>query len=119
MEDDQIGKAFGRHVRSLRQARALTQDRLAERSALSVDTVRRLEYGAFSPSLDTLRKLCRGLGLTLSTLFESFEIGDRDEQRELVDLLVTRSPWEIKIVTRLTWALLESLDELSDEFKDN
>lgn len=68
---------FGEHIRSLRRARGLTQEAVAERSGLSVDTVRRLEAGTFSPSLDTLRKLCAGLDLMLSTLFESYELGER------------------------------------------
>ena len=66
--------AFGKHVRSLRRARGLTQEVLAERSGLSADTVRRLEHGSFSPSLVTLNKLCVGLDLRLSSLFESFEL---------------------------------------------
>jgi transcriptional regulator with XRE-family HTH domain len=76
---------FGRHVRSCRLARGLTQEALAEASGLSADTVRRLEHGTFSPSLDTLRKLCGGLDMLLSTLFESFELGERDGPRELLN----------------------------------
>ncbi|HLT36771.1 MAG TPA: helix-turn-helix transcriptional regulator, partial [Enhygromyxa sp.] len=62
------GRHFGRHVRSLRRARGMTQEVLAQRSGLSADTIRRLEHGSFSPSLETLRKLCHGLDLMLSTL---------------------------------------------------
>lgn len=101
---------FGRHVRTLRRARGMTQDRLAERSGLSPDTIRRLEHGAFSPSLETLTKLCSGLLLALSTLFESFELGERDQMRELVDLLATRTPGEIKLATNLLRVLFDELD---------
>ena len=80
-------RRFGRHVRSLRRARGQTQEVLATRSGLSADTIRRLEHGSFSPSLETLRKLCKGLDMMLSTLFESFELGTRSESRELEDLL--------------------------------
>ncbi|HLT35877.1 MAG TPA: helix-turn-helix transcriptional regulator, partial [Enhygromyxa sp.] len=48
------GRPFGRHVRSLRRARGMTQEVLAQRSGLSADTIRRLEHGSFSPSLETL-----------------------------------------------------------------
>lgn len=74
---------FGRHVRSCRRSRGLTQEVLAERSDLSIDTIRRLEKGSFSPSLDTLRKLCMGLQLEISTFFESLELGERTIPREL------------------------------------
>lgn len=104
------GRSFGRHVRSLRRARGLTQEQLAERSGLSTDTIRRLEHGSFSPSLDTLRKLCAGLDLQLHTLFESFELGDRDVTRELRDLILTRRPREIRLACKLLRALFDELD---------
>lgn len=78
---------FGRHVRSCRRARGLTQEELAESCGLAADTIRRLEQGSFSPSLDTLRKLCKGLELRLSTLFEGFELGERDARREFSDAI--------------------------------
>ena len=93
--------AFGRHVRSCRRARGLTQEVLAERSGLSADTIRRLEHGDFSPSLDTLRKIACGLELTLTTLFEALEIGERDLSRELRDQLALMTPWELEFFLRL------------------
>lgn len=104
------GRNFGRHVRSLRRARGQTQEVLAQRSGLSADTIRRLEHGSFSPSLETLRKLCAGLDLQLSTLFEAFELGARNESRELGDLLAFRSPRELALATRVLRALFEGLD---------
>lgn len=104
------GTSFGLHVRSLRRARGMTQDVLAERCGLAVDTIRRLEHGAFSPSLDTLRKLCGGLELALSTLFESYELGERNEVRELIDKLAGRSPAELRLAARVLRALFDELD---------
>ncbi|HLT37925.1 MAG TPA: helix-turn-helix transcriptional regulator [Enhygromyxa sp.] len=109
------GRNFGRHVRSLRRARGMTQEVLAERSGLSADTIRRLEHGSFSPSLETLRKLCMGLDLMLSTLFESYELGARNESRELVDLLATRTPRELMMATRVLRALFDELDGIAAE----
>lgn len=106
---------FGRHVRSLRRARGLTQDMLAARSGLSADTIRRLEHGTFSPSLDTLRKLCCGLDLLLSTLFESFELGARDQHRELLDLLASRPPGQLELAARMLRALFDNLDDMTRE----
>lgn len=103
---------FGHHVRSLRRVRGMTQEALAERCGLSADTIRRLEHGSFSPSLDTLRKLGHGLDLMLSTLFESFELGARNEARELLDLLSTRSGRELDLATRVLRTLFDELDRL-------
>jgi transcriptional regulator with XRE-family HTH domain len=103
-------RPFGRHVRSLRRARGMTQEVLAERCGLSSDTIRRLEHGSFSPSLDTLNKLCGGLDLMMSTLFESYELGERSEARELVDLLLRRSPRERLLALAVLRALFAELD---------
>lgn len=98
-------RRFGRHVRSCRRARGLTQEALAERSDLSPDTIRRIEHGGFSPSLGTLRKLCMGLNLQLSTLFASFELGEREASRELGDALADMTPEVQEAVFRLVEAI--------------
>ncbi|HVI00878.1 MAG TPA: helix-turn-helix transcriptional regulator [Enhygromyxa sp.] len=105
-------KEFGKHVRSLRRARGVTQDALANRSGLSADTIRRIEHGSFSASIDTLRKLCAGLGVAPSTLFESFELGRTDERRELFDLISSRGSDELALVARVVRVLLDELDLL-------
>ena len=69
-----VGKRFGVHVRALRHSRQLTQEELAERSQLSVDAVRRIERGAFSPSLETVNKLATGLDVSLRTLFNEVSL---------------------------------------------
>jgi transcriptional regulator with XRE-family HTH domain len=106
-------RRFGTHVRRLRRARGMTQERLAERCGLSADTIRRLEHGAFSPSLDTLTKLCAGLRILRSTLFESFELGENDQTREIVDLLLTRTPREIDLVLSVVRNLLDNIGDLT------
>ena len=114
-------RTLGRHIKNLRRARGITQELLAERSDLSPDTVRRLEHGSFAPSLTTLQKLCAGLGLELSTFFEAAELGTRNEQRELADLMAPRSARELVLVVRLVRVLLEELDAIAaeDEDEDN
>jgi transcriptional regulator with XRE-family HTH domain len=110
--DRRPGRSFGHHIRSLRRARGLTQELLAERSGLAPDTIRRLEHGSFSPSLETLYKACAGLDIKLSTLFEAFELGARNETRELIDLIATRSPRELVLATRVLQTLFTEIDDL-------
>lgn len=93
--------AFGRHMRSCRRARGLTQETLAECSQLSADTIRRLEHGSFSPSLDTLRKLSHGMRLELSTVFAGFELRERDVAREVVDAVSSLTVEEQQMLLRL------------------
>ncbi len=109
----EYAREFGKHVRSLRRARGVTQDALAQRSGLSADTIRRVEHGSFSASIDTLRKLCSGLGVAPSTLFESFELGRHDDRRELIDLIATRNTAELALVARIIRVLLDELDTLA------
>jgi transcriptional regulator with XRE-family HTH domain len=96
---------FGENLRQLRLARGHTQENLAERSDLSVDAVRRIEWGSISPSLDTLSKISTGLDISLRTLFSTFGERKRDELAELVDYLSRRSRKETRLVSRLVRAL--------------
>ena len=105
---------FGSHVRWLRRARKVTQEFLGEASKLSADTIRRLEHGSFSPSLDTLGKLCNGLKLELSTLFLGFEESGRDVAREVRDFLQSRTPAEHQLAIRVLFSLFHNLDKLDE-----
>jgi transcriptional regulator with XRE-family HTH domain len=96
-----IAKSFGRYVKRLRKDRGHTQEQLAELAGLASDTIRRLEHGSFSPSLDTLSKLAAGLRLDLSALFTVFEHGDGGRERELVAMARTLSPTDLALVLRL------------------
>ncbi|EDM79581.1 DNA-binding protein [Plesiocystis pacifica SIR-1] len=110
---DPEARRFGRHIRALRSERGLTQELLAERSGLSADSVRSLENGKFSPSRGTLRKLCTGLDLQMSTFFLLYETGGRRGEHELLDLLRTRSPAELRALTAIVRELIAQLDQLS------
>lgn len=103
-------RKFGQHIKSLRKARGYTQEQLAGYSGLSSDTIRRLEHGSFSPSLDTLAKLAGGMELRLTTLFESHELGEREPSRELLDLVAGRPPRDAELALSVIRALFARLD---------
>lgn len=89
-------KRFGRHIRSLRKARGLTQEQLAERAGLAPDTIRRLEHGSFSPSVNTLEKVCVGFNLRMSRLFEGAEYGEDPGPRDLIEALSVLNRAELR-----------------------
>jgi transcriptional regulator with XRE-family HTH domain len=63
--------AFGARLRAWRQAAALSQEELAERSSLSIRTISNLERGrTIYPHLDTVRRLADALGLSAQTRAE-------------------------------------------------
>jgi transcriptional regulator with XRE-family HTH domain len=66
-------RQLGAYVRRLRRAAGLTQEQIAERADVSPSTVQNLELSRFSPSVETLRKIAQGLGLTPGALLTQFE----------------------------------------------
>jgi transcriptional regulator with XRE-family HTH domain len=60
---------LGQHVRALREAKAFTQEELAERSGLHRVYLAQLESGRnHNPRLDTLRRLAKALGVSVADL---------------------------------------------------
>jgi transcriptional regulator with XRE-family HTH domain len=65
-------KTIGDRLRELRTASTLTQERLAERAGVSVETIRKLEQNErTSARMSTLNKLATALGAPTSALFGS------------------------------------------------
>ncbi len=72
---NELRHEFGRRVLWIRLQLGLTQEAVAERGQISADTVRRIEVGHSSPSLDSMVKVAAGLRVPLGVL-----IGDLGEQ---------------------------------------
>lgn len=104
----ELRRRFGGHVRHLRTARAITQDDLALMSGLSVDSIRRIERGALSPSLDTIHKIANGLRVSLFTLFYGVEEGRSPQAEEVCDLLENLPPERARAAYRVLRTLLDS-----------
>ncbi|WP_434742066.1 helix-turn-helix domain-containing protein [Micromonospora sp. SH-82] len=64
----------GHNLARIRRQAGLTQEQLAERSEVGVETIRKLEQGTRSPRLKTLHALARALGVATVAL-----IGDQTE----------------------------------------
>jgi transcriptional regulator with XRE-family HTH domain len=63
-------RELGRRVHLRRHELGLSQERLAERSALHRTYVADIERGARNPSLGSLLRLAEGLDVPLATLFK-------------------------------------------------
>lgn len=98
---------FGACIRTLRASRGLTQQDIADRGGLSVDSVRRIEAGAMSPSLATVGKLAAGLGMSLGSVFRYCDEGKRDLVDEIAEFLATQSPADIKRAERVLAAMFD------------
>lgn len=111
---DAFGQRFGRMVKRLRSSRGLTQEQLAERSGLASDTIRRLEHGSFSPSLETLHKLATGLDSDLTTIFSAFEGGDDATAREALAICRNFSGLELALAIRVLALLGAMVERVAD-----
>jgi len=57
-------RQFGRRLKALREARDMSQAVLAERAGLTREYVNKLEAGKYDPTLGTMGRLAKALGVT-------------------------------------------------------
>ncbi|MCA1219737.1 helix-turn-helix transcriptional regulator [Streptomyces sp. 8L] len=103
-----MNHSIGDRIRSLREFRDITQEELAERAGVSVDTIRKLEQGRRQTArIDTLRLLARALDVQLERL-----VGQPTVTEQLSDdggLLALRDA--IQDIGALPGVLADDLDE--------
>ncbi|MHC1760564.1 MAG: helix-turn-helix domain-containing protein [Negativicutes bacterium] len=61
----------GARLKELREQRNISQNKLALLSDLSQGFVRQIELGEKNPTVDSVSKLCSGLGITLQEFFQN------------------------------------------------
>ena len=72
-KQDKHLEAFGENLAALRLKRGLTQDQLANKTGLSVDTIGAVEQGRRWARLTTLHKLAKALGVSTDELFKGLK----------------------------------------------
>ena len=70
MTTDELKAAFGHRLVSIRTERRITQEILAERCGVHVDTISLIERGIHGPRFDLLAKLAVELAVEPRELFE-------------------------------------------------
>jgi transcriptional regulator with XRE-family HTH domain len=63
-------KQMGRRLKKLRMEHNMSRAELAERAGISREYVRKLEAGSYDPTVGTLQKLAKALGVKLAALLE-------------------------------------------------
>ena len=80
-------KAFGRRLKSIREAAGLTQEQVAERTRGDAKYLSALENGRSSPTLDTIIGLAKALNMPASDLvLLEGEDSDARSLRKRIDL---------------------------------
>ena len=83
-----ITVALGKKIRSLRQAHGWTQENLAEYADLHVSYIVLLENGSNRATIETLDKLAKAFGISISDLVQSLdEARDDPVQKQLREVL--------------------------------
>lgn len=90
-----LKERFGTHLADYRKRRGLTQEALANKAEVSIDTVKRLEAGKLGASFDVVVKLSDALGVDAGMLFVSTDQGRRKVLDELVFRLSEMSDDEL------------------------
>ncbi len=71
---DPVLSALGRNVRRQREARNLTQEKLAERASLDATYISGIERGLRNPGIKNVARLAKALGLSLSELCRGIDL---------------------------------------------
>lgn len=89
-----FGKQLGKRIKQIRKAARLTQERLAEKTGLSVEYISRLERGMSQPSFKTLEALAKSLNVNAKDFFDfkgAVLFQDREKEvkqkREYIDAI--------------------------------
>ena len=103
-----VEKALGRRAAQFRKKAGLTQERLAERVKVTHETISRFERGVTIPSIATVVRVAKALGVELHVLFDLR--GRASRKDAALDALVQEvrgsSLKEIELVRKLAHVVL-------------
>ena len=66
---DTVQDIFGKKIKSIRRARDITQEKLADLSGLSLQYIGEIERGRRNPSLTSIEQLSKALDIPMAELF--------------------------------------------------
>lgn len=99
------------NVRFYRKRANLTQIELAEQAELSLDSVKRIEGGKRSMSLENFLRLSKVLQIPLSFLL--YEQKDKaPEEEQIRSILEGRSDRQKKYLLHMLWEMADGMDKL-------
>ena len=76
-------KLLGKKIQSIKKAKGLTQERLAELIDIETPSLSYLETGKYAPSVETLQKLSKVLNVKPWEFYFFTELSDEDKKNEL------------------------------------
>ena len=70
MNENLFYKSLGKRIKELREAKNLTQEKLAEKSGLSLDYIGKIEVSINKPGLKAIKKISGALEVHIKELFD-------------------------------------------------
>ena len=70
MDEQEFYTKLGKRIKFLREKAHLTQEKLAEKSGISLDYLGKIEVNINKPGLKTLLKLSNALSVSIKVLFD-------------------------------------------------
>ena len=102
-----LEKALGNRIKALRKLKGWTQEKLAEQAGVSIQHVGEIERGDGNPTLQSLDRLAKGLGVSVSYLLAV------EEEEQEAETLRTQVADEVKGMTSIELKLLRKIINLS------
>ncbi|MEA4887790.1 MAG: helix-turn-helix transcriptional regulator [Bacteroides graminisolvens] len=83
---DSVQDIFGKKIKSIRRARDITQEKLADLSGLSLQYIGEIERGRRNPSLTSIEQLSKALDIPMAELFslEEFRLAPEELRAILI-----------------------------------
>ena len=115
MENDELLNFTRHRIIAIRKESGLSQQTLAERADLSVDSVGKLERGEQLVSLKTLNKLCQALDIPLPAFFgaEVEKSSQDNAQKTILNLclfLSDKDPKHVRLADEMMRQLITRLE---------
>jgi transcriptional regulator with XRE-family HTH domain len=70
MDEAELYKSLGKRIKTLRENKNLTQEKLAEKTGLSLDFIGKIEVNINHPGLKSLLKISNALDIHIKDLFD-------------------------------------------------
>lgn len=101
-------KVFGKRIKELRERKKLTQEKLAEKVGLDLQTISRIETGYYFTSFENLEKLANALDVTMADLFNFGHVKTKEELiKEINTELSTSSEKDVQRIHKLIFGYLK------------
>ena len=117
MKENEFNHLLGQRIKTLRKAKSLSQEKLANLIDKSVDTISNIERGIFAPRLDTALEIANALEIELFELFQVREMPLEDKEKmKLLDEIFSLLKDQPDEILQFTLSQTKELVSLKEEF---